>query len=68
MVEARTHMDESENVDGPEPPVLQCFPDHLDGESLAVVHVRLGRVITEDPVSGVVNLCLVLRLMGNFTC
>ena len=45
-----THVNESKGVDGPKSPVTDGLPDHLNRKALSVVHVRLGRIVTQDAV------------------
>ena len=42
-----THVQYAQNVDRPKSPVHEHFEDHFDGEPLAIVHVRLRRVISD---------------------
>jgi hypothetical protein len=41
---------ESEEVDGPEVVIAHSFPEELEVEALAVVHVAFGPVVAEDAV------------------
>ncbi|KAH3673865.1 hypothetical protein OGATHE_001845 [Ogataea polymorpha] len=46
----RNVRDQTNEVNRPQVVVHQSGPDHLEGQSLTVVHVALGRVVSEDPI------------------
>lgn len=45
-----THVDNPQSVDRPHTPVSDDRGNHLDTEALAIVHVRLRRVVTENSI------------------
>ncbi len=47
----RYELDQPNDIDGPEVVVLERFPQALGGDRLPVVHVALGRIISEDSVN-----------------
>ena len=49
-VARRTHVEHPQYVHWPHAPVKKHFEYHLQGKTLSVVHVGLGRVISEDAI------------------
>ena len=46
----RTHVQKSQCVKRPEPPVSDDRENHLHAQTLAVVHVRLRRVVAKNAI------------------
>ena len=47
----RTEMGQTQDVDGPNAPILDDYPKLLRCQTLAVMHVRLGRIVPENAVN-----------------
>lgn len=43
-------MDETKHIDWPHPPVLDDLPDFHDMKTFAIMHIRLGRIVTQNSV------------------